>query len=82
MSTEENKAIVRRYFEEARSQGDLGVVDEICASQFIRRTRRGEYPGTPEIQKQVIVDWRTAFPDYLDTVLSMVANDRATAVVS
>ncbi len=26
MSNEDNKAVVRRYFEEGRSKGDLGVV--------------------------------------------------------
>ncbi len=73
MSTEQNKAVIRRYFEEARTKGDLGVVDEIFASEFIRHTRSGTQPGTHENQKRIIVQWRTAFPDYRDTVLSLVA---------
>ncbi|PKB71632.1 MAG: hypothetical protein BZY87_04525 [SAR202 cluster bacterium Io17-Chloro-G6] len=75
MSTEENKAVVRRYFEEARNKGDLGVVEEIFASEYIRKTRRGPQPGTHEGQKEIIVRWRAAFPDYKDVVLSLVAED-------
>jgi predicted ester cyclase len=73
MSTEENKAIVRRFFDEARSQGDLGVVDEVYAPEFTRHTRRGESRVTPDFLKTGIMLWRTPFPDYRDTVMSMVA---------
>jgi len=74
IASDENKAVVRRYFEEARNKGALHVVDEIFASEFIRHTRRGgSQPGTPEDQKRIIVQWRAAFPDYRDTVLSLVA---------
>ncbi|HEV8575431.1 MAG TPA: ester cyclase [Dehalococcoidia bacterium] len=73
MSTERNKAVVRRYFEEARNTGALDVVDEIFASEFIRHSRRGSQPGFPAEQKRVIVQWRAAFPDYRDTVVSLVA---------
>jgi predicted ester cyclase len=75
MSADENKAVVRRYFEEARNKGALQVVDEIFASGFIRHTRRGSQPDSPEDQKRVIVQWRAAFPAYRDTVLSLVAED-------
>ena len=71
--SEENKAVIRRYFEEARNKGDLGVVDEIFSSEFIRHTRRGSRAGSLDAQKDIIVRWRTAFPDYQDTVLSLVA---------
>ena len=75
MSTEGNKAVIRRYFEEARNKGDLGVVDEIFASEFIRQTRRGAQPGIPEGQQRFIVQWRAAFPDYRDTVLALIAEE-------
>jgi hypothetical protein len=32
MSTEENKALVRRYFEEVFSKGDFAAADEILAA--------------------------------------------------
>ena len=63
---------IRRYFEEARNKGDLGVV-EGSPSDFIRHRRQGSQAGTLEAQKDIIVRWRVAFPDYRDTVLSLVA---------
>ena len=71
--SEENKAVIRRYFEEARNKGDLSVVDEIFSGEFIRHTRQGSQAGSLDAQKDVIVRWRTAFPDYQDMVLSLVA---------
>jgi len=34
MPMAENRDICRRFFEEVVSQGDLSVVDEICASDY------------------------------------------------
>ena len=34
MSTEENKAIIRRYFEELFNQGNFSVADEIIAEGY------------------------------------------------
>ena len=73
MSLEENKAVVRRYFEEVRSQGRLEVVDEIFAADAIRHTINGPQSAVPERQKLVVSQWRAAFPDYRDTILTLVA---------
>src|SRR5713101_1995711 len=82
MSLEDNKAVVRRYFEEARSTGDLAVADEIYAEEFVVRTLGGLRKTGPARQKDVITRWRTAFPDYRDTVVGMVAEgDRVAAQV-
>ena len=34
MATVENKNICRRFFDEVVSQGDLSLVDEICAPDY------------------------------------------------
>lgn len=34
MSTEENKAIVRRFFEEGPSKGNLNIANELLPSDF------------------------------------------------
>jgi predicted ester cyclase len=82
MSADKNTAIIRRYFEEVRTKGELGVIDEIFADEFIRHTLRGTQTGTPESQKHTITQWRTAFPDYRDTILALVAEgDRVAAHV-
>jgi len=75
MSLEENKAVVRRYFEEVRSQGRLEVVDELFAPNAIRQTINGPLQAVPERQKRVVTQWRLAFPDYKDTILTLIAED-------
>src|SRR5713101_1600985 len=80
MSLVENKAVVGRYFEAARSNGDLTVVDEIYAHEFDVRTLDGPRKAGPARQKDAITRWRRAFPDYRDTVVEMVAEGDRVAV--
>jgi steroid delta-isomerase-like uncharacterized protein len=63
MSAEENKTIVRRVFDEVINKGDLNVVDQVIASDYVYRS-----PGSPELRgpegfKQLITMYRSAFPD-------------------
>jgi len=74
MSVEANKDVVRRYFEEGRSQGNLAVVEEIFAADAIRHTANGPLQDVPARQRDVIIRWRTAFPDYHDEVLALVGD--------
>jgi steroid delta-isomerase-like uncharacterized protein len=64
MSAEENKAIVRRYFEEAWGKGNLDVMDELMASDYVNH---GSVPGHPvtdrEDMKRIEEATRQAFPD-------------------
>ena len=72
MSVDQNKALIRRLYEEALNKGNLEVVDEIIAPNYIRH---GLAPGTlsgPESTKQVFVMMRTAFPDTHVTVEDQV----------
>jgi steroid delta-isomerase-like uncharacterized protein len=65
MSTETNKAMIRRFFEEAFGNGDLAVVDEIVAPDQVNGGP-GALPGMPsgpEGSKMLITAYRNAFPD-------------------
>ncbi len=79
MSIEENKAIVRRFFEVGPSQGDLAAADDLLAQDFALHT---PLPSPPGIQgmNDVITACRAAF-EHLDvTVEDMVAEgDRVAA---
>ena len=73
MSTEENKALVRRSIDEVVNQGNLAVADEVCAGNYIHRA-----PGSPEFHgpegfKQLITMYRTAFPDLHLTLEDLIA---------
>src|SRR5215204_5320125 len=64
MSTEENKSILRRYFEEAWNRGQLDVLDEIVAAHYVNHDPAvpGLPPG-PDGLKAIMAGFRAAFPD-------------------
>jgi predicted ester cyclase len=73
MSTEENKAIIRRHWEEVVSKGNMSVADENMATNYIYHGSGGQEFKGPEGFKQLITMFRTAFPDLRATVEDMVA---------
>jgi len=74
MSAEENKAISRRFIEEIWSKGNLPVVDEIIAANFVRHDPADAAPVSGcEGIKQVVAMYRTAFPDLKFTVEEQIA---------
>jgi steroid delta-isomerase-like uncharacterized protein len=79
MSSEQNKKIVRRVFEEPW-KGNLAVVDELVASNYI-----GYDPAVPEPLrgpagvKEFISTYREAFPDARITVEQQLAEGNLVA---
>ena len=60
--SEENKALARSFYERVNA-GDLGVVDELVADDFVDHE---EFPGIPRNKdgvKQFFAMTRSAFPD-------------------
>lgn len=77
--SEQNKMIARRVFEEVQSRGDLVLVDELYAGDFVGHSPIGEANG-PEGAKQIVSMLRKAFPDLKVTVEDQVAEgDRVAA---
>ena len=62
--SEANIALVRRAFEEVANKGDLAVVDDIIAPDFVRHDLGGgpDLVG-PEGVRRLITAQRAAFPD-------------------
>lgn len=73
--SEENKALVRRLFEELASKGDLAVADEITAPDFVPHDLASffEEATGPEGVKQLVVGLRAAFPDLHMTMEDIIA---------
>ena len=69
MTVEEQKMIVRRFFEEAWNQENLAVVDDIFAPTVIFNGQS----VTREALKQALAGRRVAFPDIQVTVDDQVA---------
>ena len=63
MSVEENKAIVRRYLEEAWIKGNLNILDELMAPNYARYLPGQAAPLDREGQKRRIAAFRAAMPD-------------------
>ena len=74
MSTEDNKALVRRTFEEVWIQGDLAAVDQLFAPDYIMHG-----PGVTWVElgylsvKHTVSEVRTAFPDFALSVEDVMA---------
>lgn len=63
MSTEQNKALVLRFFEEAFNQGNLAVIDELIASHIVYHAPDGDIRGHDGVHQ--LVTWmRTTFHDF------------------
>jgi steroid delta-isomerase-like uncharacterized protein len=69
MSTEENKTIVRRVNDEVWSKGQLDVIDELIADDFVATVVGApEQIRGPQGFREFVVMYRTAFPDLRITV--------------
>lgn len=63
MSTEANKVLIRRLVDEGQSQGNLSVVDELLADDFVDHTPFPGVPPTREGVKMLFGYLRSVFPD-------------------
>ena len=73
MSTEDNKATVRRFTEEGWNQGNVAVFDELCAPNWVYHD-----PFVPDVRtladyKPWVTESRSAFPDLHFTIEDLVA---------
>jgi predicted ester cyclase len=69
MSLEENKAIIRRWFE-AENKKDLALLDEFVASDFVDHTH--QLQGR-EAYKQFVASIGKGFPDFHETIKDIIA---------
>lgn len=73
MSPVDAKTLVRKFIEEIWNKGNLGVVDEIVATNYVRHD-----PATPDVSpgpeglKQLVTAFRNAFPDLHFTIEDML----------
>ena len=73
MSTEQNKAIIRTYIDEAWNKGNVGIIDEFMAPDYARYPTGAGQPLDREGQKQRITRFRSSFPDLHLTFEDLIA---------
>ena len=69
MSAEDNKGVVRRYFEEFHSSREHAILEEIMLSDLLEPTR--------QVTRMLL----TAFPDYQLTIEEQIAEEDKVATV-
>jgi predicted SnoaL-like aldol condensation-catalyzing enzyme len=71
MSTEDNKALVRRLYAEVMGKGNMTEADELLSTQYVEHLP-APTPGREGL-KQLVMIVRSAFPDIHNTVEDAVA---------
>ncbi|MEO8972351.1 MAG: ester cyclase [Ktedonobacteraceae bacterium] len=80
MSTEDNKALVQRFFEEVINQRNLAALEQFVSSDAVNHTVP---TGLPQGPIQFLSLHLNAFPDMKATVEDLLADgDKVVAVVS
>ena len=72
MGTEENKEVVRRFINEVFNNGNLSVIPNLIALEYVMHAPAGKIEGQEGI-KQYVTIVRTAFPDINISIEEMVA---------
>jgi steroid delta-isomerase-like uncharacterized protein len=73
--SEENKALILRFVEEAFNSGNLDAIDEIYAPRFFSDDLGAKEERSPEDAKQFVSMYRSAFPDGRTTVEDLIAEE-------
>jgi steroid delta-isomerase-like uncharacterized protein len=76
VSTQDNKTLARRFYEEVWNLGNCAFAYEVFAEEYVRHDLRPTHalPG-PAGQKKIADDFRAAFPDLEVTVDLIVAEE-------
>ena len=67
-----NKAVVERLVRDVVNGGQMDLLDEVLADDFVAHGV-GKVPSGPEGMRGLIDTWRTAFPDWQDQIDEIVA---------
>jgi len=73
MPAEENKALLRRYIEAVWDNQNPKAVDQFLAPDYKRHRSPTTEPLTREEQKQLLIQFRAAFPDIQLTLEEVIA---------
>lgn len=80
MPAEENRAVIRRAYEEVWNQRNVAVVDEIAAEDFLNHAAPPDRQRGRQSLKDVVRMFERAFPDFRYEVLDVIAEDEKIAV--
>lgn len=73
MSGDQNKALVRRYYEQVVSTGDIGNLDRFIAPDYVEVHDNRRYPLGLEGAREHVLGVRRTYPDLHLTVERQIA---------
>jgi steroid delta-isomerase-like uncharacterized protein len=73
MSTEQNKAIIRRWIEEGWNKGNLAVIDQVYAPDYLQHEPAPETVSSSEALKHYVGVYQAAFPDLNLSIEDLIA---------
>ena len=73
MSTEQNKAVVRRWLEEGWNHGNVAVIDALAAPDFVDHHLLRGFPPNVSVHKAWLQAARAGFPDVQIHIEDMIA---------
>lgn len=82
MSHEENKSLIRRYFQEALVEGNTSAVDEVLSPSFVNHDPPPGVSSSRDGIKQVIALLHTVFPDFRIDIQDMTTEGEKVVVRS
>jgi steroid delta-isomerase-like uncharacterized protein len=71
--SEENKALIQRFVEEAFNKGNVDVADEVYSPTFLSHEPTGPVERSPEYVENFVNMYLSAFPDGRTTMEDLVA---------
>ena len=75
MSTELNKTLVRRFYEEVFNKKNLAIIDDFLDPHIIEHALPPGLPGGIQGSRQLIGMYLTAFPDLQLTAEALIAEE-------
>jgi steroid delta-isomerase-like uncharacterized protein len=73
MPVEQQKTLVRHFFEEVWNQGNLAVIGQVCTPEFVLHDPATPRFKTPLDYEQLVSAYRRAFPDLHCTIEEQIA---------
>ncbi len=73
MTTEANKATARRFADEVLNRGNLALIDELVAPDFVDHSAPPGVPPNRDAAKTFFATLRAAFPDLHVTIDDVIA---------
>ncbi len=79
-TVDENKDLIRRYYEETEKTKDAGLVDEYCTEDYVNHTAPPGFGSDRQAAKRLYAMYFNALPDFRTTIEDVLGEDDRVAL--